>query len=383
MPDPRNTNDRIKWFLTHMPDINGDGRYDSGACANHSWKSLGGDYGNPPAWGCRNANQLYDKVRNSGRYWTTIPKRGALILYRYGRNGHAAIVYDDAGTQIATTDPSNGKWTGVEPIDFPKKWGAVSSAVIWTDQYNGVRFSVGESSMSHGDVYLSKLVYGQQDSDSVKRLQMHLNDHPLTGGETLPITGNYGEQTDEEVRLCQTQHGYGNDPVNGSSVGPKQAAHLFTGSCGCAVINDLPTDGGGDETQGGAVAGAVWDYYSGKPTGRLMITAEAGYVPVDATVKPAPGDGLEFHMLYINLDLTWNGSKDGTIRVKYVRDGGDATAYQDYTAANGKGDFLITAQHWESGQKGIGGRWYVDVGGGISRAVGGTRYVKSGGVLYK
>ena len=78
-------------------------------------------------------------------------------------------------------------------------------------------------------VYLDKLKYGQQDSDSVWYLQDALNDHSLSGGQTLPLVGDYGPETDEEVRLCQAQHGFGNDPVHESYVGAKQAEHLFAG----------------------------------------------------------------------------------------------------------------------------------------------------------
>lgn len=87
-------------------------------------------------------------------------------------------------------------------------------------------------------VYLSKLRYGQTDSDSVWHLQDALNDHPLDGGQTLPLTGNYLDETDEEIRLCQQQHGYGNDPAGKSFVGPQQAQHLFRGR-GLTIIDDL------------------------------------------------------------------------------------------------------------------------------------------------
>lgn len=234
-PTPRSVDEGLDWFLSH----NASG---SGMCAQHTWHSLGGDRGCPPAWGCANANQVYDKVKASGRYWTT-PKRGDIALWKYGSNGHAARVYDDAGTKIATTNPSSGpsNGTGIEPIGYPSKWGATSSARIFTDTYNGVLcFQSGEPSIDHGEVYLSKLHYGQEDSDSVKRLQMHLNDHPLEDGSELPITGNYGDQTDKEVRLCQAQHDLGSDPAKGSNVGPEQAKHLFTG-CACTIV-DLPPE---------------------------------------------------------------------------------------------------------------------------------------------
>jgi len=87
-------------------------------------------------------------------------------------------------------------------------------------------------------VYLSKLHYGQEDSDSVWYLQDVLNRHSLSGGQTLPLTGNFFGETDEEVRLCQGQHLPPADAAGTSFVGSKQAEHLFAGS-GLTVINDL------------------------------------------------------------------------------------------------------------------------------------------------
>lgn len=74
--------------------------------------------------------------------------------------------------------------------------------------------------------YLSKLKYGQRNSDSVKNLQRALNAHKMRGGSNLPVTGYYGPKTDQEVRLCQRLHGLGKDAARRSNVGPKQAAHL-------------------------------------------------------------------------------------------------------------------------------------------------------------
>ena len=87
-------------------------------------------------------------------------------------------------------------------------------------------------------VYLSKLKYGQQDSDSVWYLQDVLNRHTLSGGQTLPLTGNYLDETDEEVRLCQAQHVPNADPPKKSYVGPSQASHLFAGS-GLTIVDDV------------------------------------------------------------------------------------------------------------------------------------------------
>jgi murein DD-endopeptidase MepM/ murein hydrolase activator NlpD len=89
-------------------------------------------------------------------------------------------------------------------------------------------------------VYLSKLHYGQEDSDSVYYLQQVLNGHslPAPGNITLPLTGNYWDQTGTVVVTCQQTHGYGNDPVTESFVGASQAAHLFGGT-GLTVVDDI------------------------------------------------------------------------------------------------------------------------------------------------
>lgn len=110
-------------------------------------------------------------------------------------------------------------------------------------------------------VYLSKLHYGQEDSDSVWYLQDVLNRHPLSGGSTLPTTGNYFDQTDHEVILCQQQHGFGNDAPGTSFVGPSQAEHLFAGS-GLTVIKDTSSGGGGSTPpppSGGGSITTPWD----------------------------------------------------------------------------------------------------------------------------
>lgn len=143
MSEPRGIEERIDWFLSHTPAS-------SGMCAQHTWHSLGGNNGNPPAWGCSDANECVDKVKSSGRYWTPAswdgpPPRGAWVGWKYGNHGHAALSNGDG--KITTTDPSNGKSTGTEPLDYPKRWGFNDSNgdyTVWTDEYNNVRFEVGE-----------------------------------------------------------------------------------------------------------------------------------------------------------------------------------------------------------------------------------------------
>lgn len=157
MSNPRGIEERIKWFLTHSPRA-------SGMCAQHTWHSLGGDGGNPPAWGATDANEVVKKIIASGRYetpqsWSGPPPRGAVVGWRYGEYGHLAL--SEGNGKIDTTNPPNRPLgTGIENLDYPKKWGfntAKGPYTVWTDQYNGVRFAVGGSMSDNYDYdYLEK-----------------------------------------------------------------------------------------------------------------------------------------------------------------------------------------------------------------------------------
>jgi len=369
MNAPRDIESRLQWMLDHPPG-------EPGMCARESWQALGGDQNppNPPAWGTPNANAVYDNIVASGRYWTggDIP-RGAFIAWKYGQNGHAALGYGDG--KIVTTDPTNDPGgTGVEPLSYPERWGASSSKRVYTDQYNGVRFAIGEpASVSHGPVYLSKLVYGQKDSDSVKRLQLHLNGHPLQGGHTLEISGNYLDGTDGEVRLCQSQHGFGNDPAEASSVGPKQAAHLFTG-CACEVTDDLgtpeppvveppPVTGGETVT----FPLNIQYHFSGKPGGTFTFSGSKKKLDVASFVPKK--DGLTLGMLYANVD------GEGEFRTSLVReDPVDETAFQTHYAKGGD-NYLLTHIWFESGEAGRGLHYQFESMDGTTHTVT-TRYAK-------
>lgn len=139
----RDVEERLSWMLNHPPG-------QSGMCARECWQALGGDLPKPcpPAWGTPDANAVYDKVLASGRYWRgeMIP-RGALIVWKYGEHGHAAL---SAGLgRILTTDPSGRPGgTGFESLGYPERWGATPARRIWTDQYNGVRFSIGAEAVA-------------------------------------------------------------------------------------------------------------------------------------------------------------------------------------------------------------------------------------------
>jgi murein DD-endopeptidase MepM/ murein hydrolase activator NlpD len=84
------------------------------------------------------------------------------------------------------------------------------------------------SPWSEGDVYISKLHFGQQNSDSVKRLQFRLRHHQTAeaASKRLAITGNWGVQTRDAVRKWQ-RHVADEGRNDGMSVPPFQARRLF------------------------------------------------------------------------------------------------------------------------------------------------------------
>jgi murein DD-endopeptidase MepM/ murein hydrolase activator NlpD len=80
-----------------------------------------------------------------------------------------------------------------------------------------------------GPVFLDKLRFGIKDSDSVRRLQVRLNQISLKGGRNLKITGNYDLETKAEATKWQIQKDGckpGSIGADGN-IGPKQARKLF------------------------------------------------------------------------------------------------------------------------------------------------------------
>jgi murein DD-endopeptidase MepM/ murein hydrolase activator NlpD len=98
----------------------------------------------------------------------------------------------------------------------------------------------------NGDVWIGLLKFGTTDSDSVRRMQKVLNgiSLPPPGNVTIPLKpGNYGPMTDDVVRVWQLSIGDAPDPKGNSSVGPKQAAKLFSGTP-CTLHAGVPGDSG-------------------------------------------------------------------------------------------------------------------------------------------
>lgn len=183
------------------------------------------------------------------RHGHEMPRRGDLVLYRNGGSGHIATATGSGWTVFTNDYGGRGRvtladarllvrWCSAREWFVADAWWSRDNVML---THRGIlmpsRASVRRApagTWARGAVYYSKLHYGQRDSDSVRRLQYALNRHPLKGGQTLPITGNFLGETDEEVRLCQAQHGkaWGEgkaDARNSAFVGPRQAAHLLKG----------------------------------------------------------------------------------------------------------------------------------------------------------
>lgn len=363
-PDPRGVEARIKWMIDHEPGVRGQ-------CANWAWKSLGGDKGNPPAWGCDDAKEVVKKTTDAGSLFPgKNPPRGAIVLYSGGKHGHMCL--SKGNGDIMTTDPDSnwgktGTWTLQGPIS---DWNLTYAG--WSIRYSGVLLHMAEP----GEVRMDELHEGQQDSQSVLRLQDVLNftSIPSPGNIDLPPTGDWNEQTTVVVNAWQQANGFEKSPgitADQAAILFKDSGHVLVGAPSLPEPEPEPDP-----------AGSYFTDYTGKPDDTLVVSDADGYTPLDVKTKKPPFSGVELHMMYANCSLEWDPSgDDGIIRVKYVRDDGDETAFQDYAVPKGRAigspdTFLITAQHFELGEKGKGGRWSIRCDGAIKKMRIGTRYAK-------
>jgi Peptidase family M23 len=227
-----------------------------------------------------------------------------------------------------------------------------------------------------GKVYVSKLVYKQDDSDSVKRLQERLNGISLSGGTELPITGGYFDKTKAEVKKWQEQKATDKSIKDGSKITDAQADQLFAGTQHTVVHDteepDIPTppdelifDGFG-----------LWKWYSGKPSGEFVLPP--GEWKKLGLREPASGikaESSEHRLLYLRVELPKGRTSDRVLEVKFVRASGDATAYDSEEYGTKKDSHPYYNVHFEDGD-GAGGEWWVKVTGGTDPIKFTTRYAK-------
>lgn len=143
--------------------------------------------------------------------------------------------------------------------------------------------------------------------------------------------------------------------------------------------------------------------FGGKPKNDQVIPGDGKWYLLDMDVADPAKSGLEIQEMYVHLDCAWREpdgaiwglvaasflapvmnklkwlfTPAGEVRVRYTRESGDHTAYQDFTVASRKKDFLISHNHSEKGQAGQGGRWWIQVEGGLAGVTATTRYSKNG-----
>ena len=163
------------------------------------------------------------------------PPAGVPVYWHNPRSKYGHIALSVGGGRIRCTDYPSSRRVGELTID--------QMSAVWNIQYLGwaERFSGGAiqglhvatahspSPWSHGDVYASKLHYGQRNSDSVRRLQYRLNRMHGVGADTR-ITGYFGPQTARKVKKALEKMGHHHHaarPLNHQSVGIGEAHHLF------------------------------------------------------------------------------------------------------------------------------------------------------------
>jgi len=165
------------------------------------------------------------------------PPKGAPVFWTGGTNGHGHIAIVRNADMRSTDIPSSGK-VGNDDGSWPRKhWGL--TYVGWAEGFNGVKIpwlaSAKEQHAKYakGDVYVSKLKKGQQNSDSVSRLRYRLmTDKDIPDGKRPgwgPVSGgaDYGGSVVDCVKWWQrnlNNQGGNNDGTNMTNA---QANQIF------------------------------------------------------------------------------------------------------------------------------------------------------------
>lgn len=162
------------------------------------------------------------------------PPRGAPLFWQSSASGsgagHIALCKGDS---MRTTD----KPTGVVANDdgsWPRnQWG--QTYLGWTEDVNGILIPYltepADDWRASGDVYVSKLHMGQQDSDSVSRLRYRLTNHAkMPDGKKPGYGADYGDKVRTAVAYwlnnIDGSNGAGG-PTDGSEMTNPQANRLF------------------------------------------------------------------------------------------------------------------------------------------------------------
>ena len=146
-----------------------------------------------------------------------------------------------------------------------------------------------------------------------------------------------------------------------------------------------------------------WFDYTGKPSAEQIIPGDGQWRRLDVRPLKAPTmSGIELHMGYTRLGFTWRplpvkpvdgmtlaqvvqaaADAAGKVELKWVRGDlqpgvpDDPTAYKELHFAYGTRSVPMDGLHWEQGEKGVAGAWWIRVHGGCSSVTITTRYGKT------
>jgi hypothetical protein len=173
------------------------------------------------------------------------PLGGAPCFWRGGSSGHGHIELTFGSEKARGTDmPSTGQVTTQDIEWVERNWHM--TYLGWTEDLNGVWIPYlrdggsgggqgggdqGQSAYVGGKVYVNKLKFHTQDSDSVGRLCYRLRHHQKMPGTHVPPNQvkNYSQEIVEAVRYWQRNIAPNdtNGPTDGESMSNQQANRLF------------------------------------------------------------------------------------------------------------------------------------------------------------
>lgn len=230
-----------------------------------------------------------------------------------------------------------------------------------------------DGTMEPGKVYLSKLTFGESDSNSVRRLQEVLN---KVYGTNLPLSGNYLTLTRDAVSGWQKDKAADKSITDGQSLNLYQANQIFADS-GHTVVNDVPEEPEQPDDEQIIQGLGIWEWYSGKPKKDKVVYPDGEWHKL--FVQPPSGikaKATDFHFLYLRILLPANRTAARLIETRFIRSDGDGTAYDSREYGTVKNSVAYHNNHFEDGD-GLGGTWYVKVTGGKSPITLTTRYAKT------
>jgi hypothetical protein len=141
------------------------------------------------------------------------------------------------------------------------------------------------------------------------------------------------------------------------------------------VEPDDPIDDDPDDPETTVAGFGLWMWYSGKPTTDQILQPGGGWKRTTFKEKPSgiKGPSSEHRMLYSRVEIEQAGEQ--VLESKFVRTNGDGTAYHCLPLSELRPDWPYVNTHFEEGDTGAGGEWWVRLTGGKPVKLT-TRYAK-------